>query len=118
MRSILLAAACWIMLSTALPAQDVSGTVNSMSVDPTQNQKLTGTLATTTGQPNDVTPGSENMPNGLVPVTTNMKGSGSNGNMNQPVAGMPSSRSNAATAANTAKRNNTQAEKKPQPSHK
>jgi len=35
-----------------------SGTVNSLSVDPQQNQKLSGSMGTETGQPNDVTPGS------------------------------------------------------------
>lgn len=38
----------------ALAQQQSSGTVNSLSVDPEQNQKLSGSMGTETGQPNDV----------------------------------------------------------------
>jgi len=49
---------CTCLLGSAMAiAQDqTGGTVNSMSVDPQQNQKMTGSMGTTTGQPNDVTP--------------------------------------------------------------
>jgi len=60
-----------------------NGTVNYLSVNPRQNQEMTNTTGTETGQPSPAEPGSENMPNGLIPVTSNMAGSGSNGNMNQ-----------------------------------
>lgn len=36
-----------------------SGTVNSLSVDPQQNQKLSGSMGTETGQPNDVSRGED-----------------------------------------------------------
>src|SRR5579862_5937370 len=36
-----------------------SGTVNSPSVDPEQNQKLSGSMGTETGQPNDVSRGED-----------------------------------------------------------
>lgn len=51
---------CSILLGcgVALAQEQSSGTVNSMSVDPQQNQKLSGSMGTETGQPNDVTPGS------------------------------------------------------------
>lgn len=71
---------------TVLAQENSGGTINSLTVNPTENQELSGNVATTTGQPNDVTPKSVDMPNGLVPQTVNMTGSGSNGNMAQPVA--------------------------------
>lgn len=43
----------------ALPQEQSSGTVNTMSVDPQQNQKLSGSMGTETGQPNDVTRGED-----------------------------------------------------------
>lgn len=36
-----------------------SGTVNSISNDPEQNQKLSGSMGTTSGTANDVTPGQD-----------------------------------------------------------
>jgi hypothetical protein len=80
-----LAVACGLMLSAVMISAQSgnSGTVNQMSNDPQQNQKATGTMGTTTGQPNDITPGSKNSPNGGVPSTTTMTGSGSNGNTQQ-----------------------------------
>ena len=36
-----------------------SGTVNTLSVDPEQNQRLSGQMGTTTGQPNDVSRGAD-----------------------------------------------------------
>jgi hypothetical protein len=65
----------------ALWAQN--GTINSLSVNPRQNLELTNSTGTETGQPSDSVPGSESQENGLVPVTSDMVGSGRNGNMNQ-----------------------------------
>ncbi len=73
-----------LLLSVALAGgqnSNNSGTVNSMSTDPQQNQKATGTMGTTTGQPNDVTPGSSQNYSGGVPSTSTMTGSGSDGKM-------------------------------------
>jgi len=78
------AAVLGLMCGAALAQQ--SGTINTLSVNPRQNQELTNSTGTETGQPSDAVPGSETEPNGLVPVTSNMVGSGSNGNMNQSVA--------------------------------
>ncbi len=81
-----------LMWAVAQAQQSTGGTVNSLSTNPRQNAELTGTTGTPSGPPDDATPGSENMPNGLVPQTTEMEGSGSNGSMNQPVAAAPSAR--------------------------
>jgi len=71
----------------AMEAQENSGgTINTLSVNPRQNLELTNSTGTESGQPNDVVPGSQGQENGLVPVTTNMGGSGSNGDMNQQTA--------------------------------
>ena len=71
-----------VLLCTVAVAQQ-SGTINTLTVNPRQNQELTNSTGTEPGQPSDAVPGSANEPNGLVPVTSNMIGSGSNGNMNQ-----------------------------------
>lgn len=63
-----------------------SGTVNSMSSDPEQNQKMTGSMGTTTGQPNDVTPGSGAATALGNPQTRTMTGSDSNGTYHQTPA--------------------------------
>jgi len=63
-----------------------SGTINNLSVNPRQNQELTNSTGTETGQPADAVVGSESEPNGLVPVTSNMVGSGSNSNARQPAS--------------------------------
>ena len=76
-----LALAMMFLSCAALWAQN--GTVNSLSVNPRQNLELTNSTGTETGQPSDAVPGSESQDNGLVPVTSNMVGSGSNGNLNQ-----------------------------------
>lgn len=55
--------ACCLFAGVLL-AQSGGGTVNTVSDDPQQNQKLSGDMGTTTGQPNSVTPGSRNNPNG------------------------------------------------------
>lgn len=52
----------------SLVAAQSSGTVNPLSSDPQQNQKLSGNMGTTTGQPNSVTPGSRNNPDGGNPA--------------------------------------------------
>jgi hypothetical protein len=43
----------------ALAQEQSSGTVNTLSVDPEQNQKLSGSMGTETGQPNDVSRGED-----------------------------------------------------------
>jgi hypothetical protein len=65
-----------------MPAQQ-GGTINTLSVNPRENQELTNSTGTETGRPSEAVPGSEKEPNGLVPVTSDMVGSGSNGNTNQ-----------------------------------
>ncbi len=58
------------------------GTVNTMSNDPEQNQRRTGNMGTTTGQPNDVSPTQGHDATG-VPMPQTMTGSDSNGDLNQ-----------------------------------
>jgi hypothetical protein len=77
----ILIAVLGLLCSVAVAQQ--SGTINTLTVNPRQNQELTNSTGTESGQPSDAVPGSSNEPNGLVPVTSNMVGSGSNGNMNQ-----------------------------------
>ena len=79
--------AAGLLLGGMALAQSSSGTMNSLSTNPRQNQELTNSTGTESGQPSDAVPGSESQPNGLVPETTNMVGSGSNGNMSQPTPG-------------------------------
>lgn len=74
-----------LLLSGMAVAQN--GTINNMSVDPRQNQELTNSTGTETGQPSAAVVGSQNEPNGLMPVTNDMESSGSNGNMSQSDAG-------------------------------
>jgi hypothetical protein len=52
---------CSVLLGCgmALAQEQSSGTVNSLSVDPQQNQKLSGSMGTDTGQPNDVSRGAD-----------------------------------------------------------
>jgi hypothetical protein len=100
-----------ILLSSCVVwAQDSSGTVNSMSDNPYQNQEMTNTMGSTTGQPTDLG-GERDMPNGLVPSTTTMIGSGSNGNLDQSKPEVPSKAEQGRPAAgaktNTAGRNNS-----------
>ena len=78
-----------LLLSTLSLAQSQSsgGTINTMTTDPRQNQELTNSTGTETGQPSDAVPGSEAQDNGLITPTTNMVGSGSNGDVNQPTPG-------------------------------
>ena len=88
MRFLLSLLAAALLLSTLSLAQaQSSGTINTLTTNPRQNQELTNTTGTETGQPSDAVPGSEAQPNGLVTPTTNMVGSGSNGNMTQPTPG-------------------------------
>lgn len=73
-----------------------SGTVNSLSVNPRQNADMTDSTGTESGQPTADVPGSANQPNGLIPVTSDMVGSGRNANVNQNVAAnKPTATSNA-----------------------
>jgi len=88
-----------ILLCGAMLAQQ-SGTVNSLSVNPRQNQELTCSTGTASGQPSDAVPCSDTQPNGLISSTSEMAGSGSNGNMNQPPA--KPERTNASSSANAA----------------
>jgi hypothetical protein len=64
----------------ALAQEQSSGTVNSLSVDPQQNQKLSGSMGTETGQPNDVSRGEDRH---------QQLGNPSN----RPISGQPSRRS-------------------------
>lgn len=52
---------CSVLLGCGmmLAQEQSSGTVNSLSVDPEQNQKLSGSMGTETGQPNDVSRGED-----------------------------------------------------------
>jgi hypothetical protein len=77
---------CMLLGQNALAQNPNGGTVNSMSTDPQQNQKMTGTMGTTTGQPNDVTPGSGAADALGNPTTRTMTGSDSNGNYHQTPA--------------------------------
>ena len=83
MKVLIALTAAVLLLSGMVLAQSSSGTMNSLSTNPRQNQELTNSTGTESGQPTDAVPGSESQPNGLVPETTNMVGSGSNGNMSQ-----------------------------------
>jgi hypothetical protein len=105
-----------LLCGVALAQQ--SGTINTVTVNPRENQELTCSTGTESGQPSDTVPCSGSEPNGLVPVTSNMVGSGSNGNMNQAPA--QPERQNATSPAKTAeqtpaarkdKRNNAKAQK-------
>ena len=89
MKFVLSFLAILLLLSTlaGAQAQSSSGTINTLTTNPRQNQELTNTTGTETGQPSDAVPGSEAQPNGLVTPTTNMVGSGSNGNVSQPTPG-------------------------------
>jgi hypothetical protein len=83
LQKFLLAALFLAATTLAMAAQENSGgTINSLSADPRQNLELTHSTGTETGQPNDVVAGSQGQENGLVPVTSNMQGSGSNGDLN------------------------------------
>jgi hypothetical protein len=52
---------CSVVLGcgVVLAQEQSSGTVNTLSVDPQQNQKLSGSMGTETGQPNDVSRGAD-----------------------------------------------------------
>ncbi|HSY14167.1 MAG TPA: hypothetical protein VK976_18395 [Verrucomicrobiae bacterium] len=62
-------------------AEGSSAPINSLSVNPRQNIEMTHATGTESGQPDDAVAGSDRQENGLVPVTSNMTGSGSNGNL-------------------------------------
>lgn len=115
MKGVWSAVAGLLLLSAMAVAQD--GTVNYLSVNPRQNQELTNSTGTETGQPSPAVPGSENLPNGLIPVTTTMTGSGSNGNVNQrETAAKPASTQSKTSAKNSRHNSATaKAEKPPFP---
>jgi len=95
-RVFLIAIATALLSCGVVWAQEGEGTVNSLSVNPRQNVEMTNTTGTESGQPTAAVPRSENQPNGLIPVTSNMSGSGGFGNGNQNVEGnKPSATSNA-----------------------
>ena len=100
-------------------SQSSGGTINSMTTDPRQNQELTNSTGTETGQPSDAVPGSEAQDNGLITPTTNMVGSGSNGNMSQPTPGSHPPAPAAAEQNTTVKpTNESTAQPKPKPNEK
>ena len=86
MKTALRIAAAGMCLSLGVLWAQQSGTVNSLSVNPRQNEDLTNSTGTETGQPSDSVPGSEAQDNGLARSTSNMTGTGSNANQNQPGA--------------------------------
>ena len=91
--------------------QEASGTINSITLNPTVNMELTGNMPTVTGQPNDYTIGGQTE-SGLVPVTTSMTGSGSNGNMTQAPTAEAANKTTAQATA-TAKPAAAAAQRKP-----
>ena len=86
MKAIGIMAAILLGSCLSLAQNPNSGTVNSMSTDPEQNQKMTGSMGTTTGQPNDVTPGSGAATALGNPTTRTTTGSDSNGSYHQTPA--------------------------------
>jgi hypothetical protein len=93
-----------------------SGTINSMSTNPRQNVELSNSTGTESGQPSDSVPGSQSQENGLMPVTSNMVGSGSNGDMGQSARGAKPA--TAATEAKPAANNNAAPAKNAKPAEK
>lgn len=65
-----------VMLFGGMGFSQAAGTINSLSVNPRQNQELTNSTGTESGQPNDAVPGSQSEPNGLIPSTNDMVGPG------------------------------------------
>lgn len=63
----------------ALAQEQSSGTVNSLSVDPQQNQKLSGSMGTETGQPNDVSRGEDRNQQLANPSNSPISGQASSG---------------------------------------
>ncbi len=110
MKSALRIALAVMCLSLGVVWAQQSGTVNSLSVNPRQNQELTNSTGTESGQPSDAVPGSESQDDGLVPVTSNMAGSDSNSNTNQSsTANKPAT----AASANQPVNQSSQARKNP-----
>ncbi|HZP23231.1 MAG TPA: hypothetical protein VFB04_07280 [Terriglobales bacterium] len=105
------AAVLGLMCGAVLAQQ--SGTINTLSVNPRQNQELTNSTGTETGQPTEAVPGSETEPNGLVPVTSNMVGSGSNGNMDQSATPSKGESATAKPASSATAATNSQSKAKP-----
>src|SRR5690349_18651511 len=77
-------------MTIAAAAQENSeGPINTLSVNPRQNAELGNYTGTETGQPTSGLPRTESQPNGLVPSTATMTGSGSIGTPQQkPPAGI------------------------------
>jgi len=88
MKKFLILFGCLLVAGVLAAAQDSGGTINWMSSNPYQNQEMTSSMGSTTGQPTDLA-GERDLPSGLVPVTTTMEGSGSNGNLNQSEPAVP-----------------------------
>jgi len=83
MKRVLLNAIAVLALLTGV-AMAQSGPVNTVTVNPRQNADLTNSTGTETGQPSDMVPHSDSMPNGLNPVTSNMSGNPTNANTIHP----------------------------------
>jgi hypothetical protein len=86
-----------------LAQEQSSGTVNTLSVDPEQNQKLSGSMGTETGQPNDVSRGARHEQTGNPsnrPISGQSSSTTSNGakaNSKQTPGGKPSANQNSAS---------------------
>jgi len=106
----LIAIATALLSGGVLWAQEGEGTVNSLSVNPRQNAVMTNTTGTESGQPTADVPGSQNQPNGLVPVTsyTSVYGNSSN-----KVPTAAPGKAATATAASKPAAQNEQARKRP-----
>lgn len=97
----LLALLCSVLLGCgiALAQEQSSGTVNTMSVDPEQNQKLSGSMGTETGQPNDVSRGADRNAELGNPSNRPISGQTSSGaaKSNQTPGGSPSANQKSAS---------------------
>jgi hypothetical protein len=95
--------AAWIALSSGALMAQQGGTINTLSVNPRQNQELTNSTGTETGQPSDSVPGSANQANGLVPSTTGVTTFGGSGDR-QPAPTAKPAASNTAAQRRTAQK--------------
>jgi hypothetical protein len=82
----LAAVLCTVVLGggLVLAQEQSSGTVNSLSVDPQQNQKLSGSMGTETGQPNDVSRGADRNEQLGNPANGQISGQASGATKEQP----------------------------------
>jgi hypothetical protein len=105
---------------TAAAQENSEGPINTLSVNPRQNAELGNYTGTETGQPTTGMPRTENQPNGLVPSTTPMTGSGSTTDTQRvPPAGLnglPLARSEANPNNNAAQTKQTRGGKPHTPS--